>query len=99
MVRSRDLLEKVGLQDLDLVLREHRLRWYGHVERYNGAIKSTRDLSLEGRRGPGRLKMSWQELTERDPKQWKLLSSNPQDRKAWRSGILLAMKSAASKSS
>ena len=31
-VHSRDLLEKVGLQDLDLVLREHRLRWYGHVE-------------------------------------------------------------------
>ena len=31
-VRSCDLLEKVGLQDLDLVLRECRLQWYGHVE-------------------------------------------------------------------
>ena len=61
-VHSRDLLEKVGLQDLDLVLRERRLRWYGHVERSNGAIKSTHDLSLEGRRGPGRPKMSWWEL-------------------------------------
>ena len=87
MLRSRDLLEKVGLQDLELVLRECQLRWYGHVERSNGAIKSTRDLSLEGRRGPRRPKMSWRELTERDQKQWKLLSLNLQDRKAWRSGV------------
>ena len=98
-VRFRDLLEKVGLQGLDLVLRECRLRWYGHVERSSGAIKSTRDLSVEGRRGPGRPKMSWQKLAERDRKQWKLLSLNPQDRKACRSGVRLAMKSAASKSS
>ena len=99
-VRSRDLLEKVGLQsDLDLVLREWWLRWYGHVEWSNGAIKSTRDLSLEGRRGPRWPKMSWWKLTEHDWKQWKLLSLNPQDRKAWRSGIRLAIKSAASKSS
>ena len=98
-VRSHDLLEKIGLQDQDWPSVERALtRWYGHVEWSNGAIKSTCDLSLEGRCGSGRPKMSWQELTERDRKQWKLLSLNPQDRKAWRSGIRLAMKSAVSKS-
>ena len=71
----------------------------GHIERSSGAIKSAHDLLVEGRCGPGQLKMSWRELTERDWKQWKLLLLNLQDRKAWRSGIQLAMKSAASKSS
>ena len=98
-VHSRDLLEKVGLQDLDPSIERAPTPMVWYVERSNGAIKSTCDLSLEGRCGPGRPKMSWRELTERDRKQWKLLSLNPQDRKAWRSGIRLAMKSAASKSS
>ena len=30
-VRSSELLEKLQLEDLDLILRERRLRWLGHV--------------------------------------------------------------------
>ena len=32
-VRSSKLLAKLQLEDLDLNLRERRLRWFGHVER------------------------------------------------------------------
>ena len=80
-VRSRDLLEKTGLQDLETVLRGRRLQWSGHVERSSGAIKSARDLVVEGQRGPGRPKMSWRELTERDRKQWKLQAVDPHSKR------------------
>ena len=32
-VRSSELLAKLQLEDLDLILRERRLGWFGHVER------------------------------------------------------------------
>ena len=36
--RSNELLVRLGIEDLDLILKERRLRWYGHVERSNGAV-------------------------------------------------------------
>ena len=35
-VSSDSLLSKLGIQDLDMVLRTSRLRWFGHVERSTG---------------------------------------------------------------
>ena len=32
-VSSDSLLTKLGIQDLDVVLRTSRMRWFGHVER------------------------------------------------------------------
>ena len=63
--RSSDLLVQLGIEDLDLILKERRLRWYGHVERSNGAVKTTCHIQVEEKRGPGRPKMTWKQLTER----------------------------------
>ena len=38
-IRSTQLLARLGIEDLDLILKERRLRWYGHVERSNGVVK------------------------------------------------------------
>ena len=38
--RSNELLVRLGIEDLDLILKERRLRWYGYVERSNGAVKT-----------------------------------------------------------
>ena len=62
---------RLGIEDLDLILKERRLRWYGHVERSNGAIKTAFDIH-DGKLGPGRHKMTWKQLTERDCREWKL---------------------------
>ena len=35
-VSSDSLLTKLGIQDLDVVLRTGRMRWFGHVERSTG---------------------------------------------------------------
>ena len=39
-VRSSELQAKLELEDLDLILRERRLRWFGHVEHSNGAVRT-----------------------------------------------------------
>ena len=51
--RSRELLAKPQLEDLDLILRERRLRLFGHVERSSGAVRTTCDIQIDGRRGQG----------------------------------------------
>ena len=51
---SIELLVRLGIEDLDLILKERRLRWYGHVECSSGAIKTAFDIQVDGKRGPGR---------------------------------------------
>ena len=58
-VRSSELLAKLQLEDLDLILRERRLRWFWHVERSSGAIRTAYDMQIDGKRGAGRPKQTW----------------------------------------
>ena len=80
-----------GMEDLDLILKERRLHWYGHVECFNGAIKTAFDIQVDRKCGPGRPKMTWKQLTERDCREWKLLAVDPHDSYTWRSGVRSAM--------
>ena len=93
-IRSIELLARLGIEDLDLILKERRLRWYGHVERSNSAVKTAFDIQVNGKRGPGRPKMTWKQLTERDRREWKLSAIDPHDRDTWRSGVRSAMRAA-----
>ena len=92
--RSNELLVRLSIEDLDLILKERRLWWYGHVEHSNGAVKTAFDIQVDGKRGPGRPKMTWKQLTERDCREWKLSAINPHDRHTWRSGVRSAMHAA-----
>ena len=51
--RSNELLAQLGIEDLDLILMERRLQWYGHVERSNSAVKTAFDIEVDGKRGLG----------------------------------------------
>ena len=51
--RSKELLAQLGIEDLDLILKERRLRWYGHVEHSNVAVKPAFDLQADGSMGLG----------------------------------------------
>ena len=53
MVRSSELLAKLEVENLDLILRETRLRWFGHVELSSGATRTAYDIQIDGRRGRG----------------------------------------------
>ena len=93
-IRSTELLARLGIEDLDLILKERRLRWYGHVEHSNCAVKTAFDIQIVGMCRPGRPKMTWKQLTERDCKEWKLSAIDPHVRDTWRSDVRSAMPAA-----
>ena len=64
-VRSSELLDELELEDLDLILRERRLRWFGHVESSIDAFRTACDIQIDGRRVAGRPKLSWETDGER----------------------------------
>ena len=92
-VKPQDIA-RLGIEDKDLIQKERRLRWYGHVKHSNGAVKTAFDIQIVGKRGPGRPKMTWKQLTERDCREWKLSAIDPHDRDIWRSGVRSAMRAA-----
>ena len=57
-VRSSKLLARLELEDLDLISRERRLHWFGHVERSSGAVRTACDIQIDGRWGAGRPKLN-----------------------------------------
>ena len=93
-IRSTELLAWLSTEDLDLILKERRLRWYGHMEQSNGAVKTAFDIQIVGKHGPGRPKVTWKQLTERDCREWKLSAIDPHDRNTWRSAVRSAMHAA-----
>ena len=93
-VRSSELLAKLQLEDLDLILRERRLRWFGHVEPSSGAIRTAYDMQIDGKRGVGKPKQTWKKLTEKDCRGWKLTAVDSQERSTWRSGVRSGVRSA-----
>ena len=76
------------------ILRERRLRWFGHVECSSGAVRTACDIQIECRRGAGRPKLTWKKLAEKDCCEWKLTTVDPQERSTWRSGVRFAMRAA-----
>ena len=41
------------LEDFNLILRERRLPWFGHVECSSGAVKTACDIQIDGRQREG----------------------------------------------
>ena len=90
-VRSSELLAKLELEELNLILKERRLCWFGHVERSRGAVRIACDIQVDGSRGAGRPKLTMKKLMEKDCCEWKLTTVDPQERSTWRSGVRSAM--------
>ena len=57
------------------------------MERSNGAVKTAFDIQIVGKHGPGRPKMTWKQLTEKNCREWKRSAIDPYDRDTWRSGV------------
>ena len=89
-----ELLAKFQLEYIELILRERRLHWFGHVECSSGAIRTACGIQIDGRPGPGRPKLTWKKLMENDCCEWKLTTVDTQERSAWRSGVRSAMHAA-----
>jgi hypothetical protein len=54
-------------------LIQHRLRWFGHVQRrpYEASVRSgVLERFVNIRRGRGRPKLTWDDAVKRDLKEW-----------------------------
>ena len=67
-VSSDSLLTKLGIQDLEVVLRTSRMRWFGHVERSTGWIAEVCKLNVVAQKRSGRPRKSSDEVLENDRK-------------------------------
>ena len=83
-VSSDSLLTKLGIQDLDVVLRTGRMRWFGHVERSTGWISEVRKLNVVAQKRSGRPRKSGDEVIKNDRKKLDMDSADPQNRSEWR---------------
>jgi len=59
-VPSKELKERLGIDDIILILQQNRLRWYGHVLRKEDTdwVKKRMEYE-EGSRPRGRPKRTW----------------------------------------
>ena len=51
-------------------------------------------IQYDGKLGPGRPKMTWKQMTERERTEWKLSATDPHDRHTWGSGVRSAVRAA-----
>jgi len=66
--QSRELRERLGIDDIVLVLQQNRLRCYGHVlqKEDDDWVKKCTEYEVEGPRPRGRPKRNWREVVEKD---------------------------------
>ena len=57
-VPSKELRERLGIDDIILILQQNRLRWYGYVLRkeYTDWVKKCMEYEVKGSRPRGRPK-------------------------------------------
>ena len=86
---SKELREKVQVENILDVVRRARLRWFGHVERKSDEdwVKRITHLKVEGNRPAGRPKKTWQDTIKADLRQLKLDPSEASNRASWRRAI------------
>jgi len=72
------------------VVKRSRLRWFGHVERLSADnwVSACRAIEVEGSRGRGRGRKTWQEFVTDDMKRLGVTREAAQDRAVWKGAIL-----------
>ena len=92
-VSSDTLLARLGIAPIDEVARRNRLRWFGHITRSSDWINKVTAFDVGGRAPRGRPKKTWREVIADDRRTWRMVRTDPSDRKEWRKKIGDAMKS------
>ena len=69
--------------------REGRLRWFGHVKRRShlAPVRKVELLTVEGKRGRGRPRLTWDEHVRQDLTELHLSEDMIFDRSTWRRRI------------
>ena len=88
-VPSKELRERLGIDDIILILQQNRLRWYGHVLRKLDIdwVKKYMEYELEGTRPRGRPKRTWREVVQKDCQARNLNREDAMDHGRWKKMI------------
>ena len=85
-VPSKGLRERLGIDDIILILQQNRLRWYAHVLRKEDTdwVKKCMEYEVAGSRPRGRLKRTWREVVQKDCQACNLNREDVTDRGRWK---------------
>ena len=82
-VRNDDIRDRVGVAPIEEKLVQHRLRWFGRIQRrppeapvHSGRLKRAENV----KRGRGRLNLTWEVSVKRDLKDWSITKELAMDR-------------------
>jgi len=66
-VLSKELRERLGIDDIILILQQNRLQWYGHMLQKEDTdwVKKCMEYDVEGSRPRGRPKRTWKEVVQK----------------------------------
>ena len=86
IVPSKELRERLGIDDIILILQQNRLRRYGHVLRKQDTdwVKKCMEYEVEGSRPRGRPKRTWKEVVQKDCQARNLDKEDAMDRCRWK---------------
>ena len=78
--------ERLGIDDIILILQQNRLQWYGHVLRKEDTDweKKRMESEVEGSRPRGRPKRMWTEVVQKDCQARNLNREDAMDRGRWK---------------
>jgi len=85
-VPSKELRERLRIDDIILILQQNRLRWYGHVLQKEDTdwVKKCMEYEVEGSRPRGRPKRTWKEVVQKDCQARNLKKEDAMDRGRWK---------------
>jgi hypothetical protein len=84
-IRNDDIRDKLGVVPIQEKLVQHRLRWFGHIQRRppEASVRSGILSRPENtRRGRGRSRLTWEETIKRDLKECNIPKEFALDRSA-----------------
>jgi len=86
---SKELRERLGVDDIAVILQQNRLCWYGHVLRKDDDdwVKKCMEYEVETSRPRGRPKRTWKEVVREDCQARKLNKEDAVDRCKWKKVI------------
>jgi hypothetical protein len=89
-IRNDDIRDKLGVAPIQEKLVQHRLRWFGNIQRRppeapvrSGILSHPENI----RRGRGRLRLIWEEVIKRDLKELNISKELALDRSVWKMTI------------
>jgi len=91
-VPSKELRERLGIDDIILILQQNRWRWYGHVLRKEDTdwVRKCTEYEVEGSRPRGRPKRTWKEVVQKDCQAHNLNKQDAMDHGRWKKLIKIS---------